>query len=88
VAGCEGRKNGRGFRVGAGVGWEVLDELWDANGASWLDVDDDVSSSLMDPGRAILMCRALWTSWSSVLANRGMDPSRSSGMTSIRMLSS
>ena len=42
VAGCEGRKNGRGFKVGGGSGWEVLDDIWDASGASWLDVDDDV----------------------------------------------
>jgi len=42
VAGCEGRKSGRGFKVGGGSGWEVLDDIWDASGASWLDVDDDV----------------------------------------------
>jgi integrin alpha FG-GAP repeat containing protein 1 len=43
VAGCEGRGDRRGFSVGSGKGWEVLDEIWDASGASWLDVDDDVS---------------------------------------------
>jgi integrin alpha FG-GAP repeat containing protein 1 len=42
VAGCEGRRTGRGFEVGRGSGWEVLDDIWDASGASWLDVDDDV----------------------------------------------
>lgn len=42
VAGCEGRKSGRGFKVGGGSGWEVLDDIWDASGASWLVVDDDV----------------------------------------------
>jgi len=42
VAGCEARKNGRGLKVGGGSGWEVLDDIWDASGASWLDVDDDV----------------------------------------------
>jgi integrin alpha FG-GAP repeat containing protein 1 len=45
VAGCEGRDDGRGFSVGSGKGWEVLDDIWDASGASWLDVDDDVSIS-------------------------------------------
>jgi len=43
VAGCEGRKGGRGFKVGMGNGWGVLDDIWDVSGASWLDVDDDVS---------------------------------------------
>jgi integrin alpha FG-GAP repeat containing protein 1 len=42
LAGCQGRKDGRGFKVGGGSGWEVLDDIWDASGASWLDVDDDV----------------------------------------------
>jgi integrin alpha FG-GAP repeat containing protein 1 len=42
VSGCEGRKNGRGFKVGSGAGWEVLNDIWDVSGASWLDVDDDV----------------------------------------------
>jgi integrin alpha FG-GAP repeat containing protein 1 len=45
VAGCEGKKDGRGLKVGSGSGWEALDEIWDASGASWLDVDDDVSTS-------------------------------------------
>jgi len=44
VAGCEGRKGGRGFKVGTGSGWEILDDIWDVSGASWLDVDDDVST--------------------------------------------
>jgi integrin alpha FG-GAP repeat containing protein 1 len=42
IAGCEGRNKGRGFISGGGSGWEVLDDIWDASGASWLDVDDDV----------------------------------------------
>jgi integrin alpha FG-GAP repeat containing protein 1 len=48
IAGCEGRKNGRGFKVGGGNGWEVLDDIWDARGASWLDIDDDVRLTLSD----------------------------------------
>jgi integrin alpha FG-GAP repeat containing protein 1 len=44
VPGCEGKKDGRAFKVGSGIGWEALDDIWDANGASWLDVDDDVGS--------------------------------------------
>lgn len=40
--GCDGRKGGRSFAVGRGPGWEVLDEIWDAVGASWFDIDDDV----------------------------------------------
>ena len=41
--GCEKGKGGRGFEVGQGKGWEVLDNIWDASGASWLDLDEDVS---------------------------------------------
>lgn len=40
--GCEKSKGGRAFEVGQGKGWEVLDSIWDASGASWLDIDDDV----------------------------------------------
>jgi integrin alpha FG-GAP repeat containing protein 1 len=43
IAGCQGQKDGRGFKAGGGSGWEVLDDIWDVSGASWLDVDDDVS---------------------------------------------
>jgi integrin alpha FG-GAP repeat containing protein 1 len=46
IAGCQGQKDGRGFKVGGGSGWEVLDDIWDASGASWLDVDDDVRSTI------------------------------------------
>jgi integrin alpha FG-GAP repeat containing protein 1 len=52
VAGCEGKKDGRGLKVGSGSGWEALDEIWDASGASWFDVDDDVSISSRNRARA------------------------------------
>ena len=45
IAGCNG-KTGRGFRAGGGKGWGVLDDIWDAQGASWIDIDDDVSDPL------------------------------------------
>ena len=51
VAGCGGKKDGRGFKVGSGTGWEVLDDIWDTTGASWLDVDDDVRFSLRAEGK-------------------------------------
>jgi integrin alpha FG-GAP repeat containing protein 1 len=51
VAGCEGRKDGRGFRLGSGSGWGVLDDIWDVTGASWLDVDDDVRFLVLVFGR-------------------------------------
>ena len=42
VAGCTTR-SGRGLKVGSGKGWDVLDSLYDVQGASWIDIDDDVS---------------------------------------------
>ncbi|GFZ43951.1 hypothetical protein JCM24511_01671 [Saitozyma sp. JCM 24511] len=47
VAGCDTGTAKRGLRVGSGKGWEVLDEIWDAQGASWLDLDDDGSLDIM-----------------------------------------
>ncbi|KAK8864374.1 hypothetical protein IAR55_001622 [Kwoniella newhampshirensis] len=48
VAGCEGGGKGtRGFRIGSGKGWEALDAIWDANGASWIDLDDDGSLDIL-----------------------------------------
>lgn len=41
VRGCE-RGHQRGLRLGFGKGWEALDGIWDATGASWMDLDDDV----------------------------------------------
>lgn len=46
VAGCDEHGRGRrGFVLGQGKGWEVLDYYWDVEGASWIDVDDDVRAS-------------------------------------------
>ncbi|KAK4688706.1 integrin alpha FG-GAP repeat containing protein 1, partial [Tremellales sp. Uapishka_1] len=49
VAGCAEGTHGdqRGFKVGGGKNWEALDEIWDAAGASWLDLDDDGSLDIM-----------------------------------------
>nr|XP_031863237.1 uncharacterized protein CI109_001110 [Kwoniella shandongensis]KAA5530309.1 hypothetical protein CI109_001110 [Kwoniella shandongensis] len=48
VAGCEaGGKGMRGFKVGSGKGWETLDSIWDAEGASWIDLDDDGSLDIL-----------------------------------------
>jgi integrin alpha FG-GAP repeat containing protein 1 len=69
IAGCEGRKNGHGFKVGGGSGWEVLDDIWDASGASWLDVDDDVRSSIS----IMLISRGHWTSWFKELVIREQE---------------
>lgn len=42
MPGCdEGQE--RTFVVSQGPGWEALDEIWDVVGASWVDIDDDVS---------------------------------------------
>lgn len=43
VPGCDNGQS-RSFKVRTGKGWEVLGELWDVTGASWLDVDSDVSN--------------------------------------------
>ncbi len=46
IAGCDARGRGRrGLRVGSGKGWQVLNEIRDVEGASWIDIDDDASSS-------------------------------------------
>lgn len=63
VAGCDTGTAKRGLRVGSGKGWEVLDEIWDAQGASWLDLDDDVSVvgalwRVSYSGRALTLCSA------------------------------
>ncbi|EIW70623.1 hypothetical protein TREMEDRAFT_28893 [Tremella mesenterica DSM 1558] len=48
VAGCEkGSKRKRGLRVGSGKGWTALDGIWDASGASWMDLDDDGSLDIL-----------------------------------------
>lgn len=44
VPGCSGRAQKRGFHVAGGKGWEALDRVVDATGASWVDLDDDVSA--------------------------------------------
>lgn len=49
VAGCDAAGKGRrGLRASGGRGWEVLDEISDAVGASWIDIDDDVSFSVVE----------------------------------------
>ncbi|TYJ56963.1 hypothetical protein B9479_002242 [Cryptococcus floricola] len=45
VAGC-GKGIARGWRLGSGKDWEDLEEIEDAIGASWLDLDEDASKSL------------------------------------------
>lgn len=71
VAGCSNKhaaSGGRGFVVAAGKGWEALEAITDAVGASWVDIGDDVSRNgdLVD-------ARGPLTLWFSVLENR---PSR------------
>lgn len=46
VLGCGNTwgRNGRGFVPAGGKGWAALEEITDAVGASWIDLDDDVSS--------------------------------------------
>lgn len=92
LPGCEGKKDRRTFAVGQGAGWEALDEIWDASGASWLDVDDDVSplsiSAKANGGLADLMARARSTSWSSALAHKVPTVSLSSRTTSTKTPSS
>ena len=41
IAGCNGSEK-RGWKVGKGKGWGILDEMTDVTGASWVDIDDDV----------------------------------------------
>jgi integrin alpha FG-GAP repeat containing protein 1 len=44
VAGCTESGGGkRGWQVMQGGGWEALEAIWDAEGATWVDVDDNVS---------------------------------------------
>jgi integrin alpha FG-GAP repeat containing protein 1 len=48
VSGCSGKQD-RGLQVETGHGWEALDRVTDVTGASWLDIDDDVSWRVTDP---------------------------------------
>jgi integrin alpha FG-GAP repeat containing protein 1 len=84
VAGCTGGGGGgkRGLRVGRGKGWEVLDEVWDVEGASWLDLDDDVSLPVGEGhGGKSDDSRDRWISWCSVQGSRQSRRSRSSRTT-------
>ncbi|ORY34008.1 hypothetical protein BCR39DRAFT_518106 [Naematelia encephala] len=48
VPGCGGNsKIKRSFKLGTGRGWESVDDIWDAVGASWLDVDADGTLDIM-----------------------------------------
>ncbi|WVR07022.1 hypothetical protein IAU60_004061 [Kwoniella sp. DSM 27419] len=50
VAGCDvgkGHKGRRGFVLGHGKGWDALGDIWDVEGASWLDIDDDGSLDIL-----------------------------------------
>ncbi|OCF36855.1 hypothetical protein I316_01452 [Kwoniella heveanensis BCC8398] len=50
VVGCDKGSSGkgkRGFKVGKGQGWDAMEELWDAEGASWMDIDDDGSLDIL-----------------------------------------
>lgn len=42
VPGCANGEE-RSFWMGQGKGWEALDRMTDVGGASWIDIDDDVS---------------------------------------------
>nr|XP_019007302.1 uncharacterized protein I203_00900 [Kwoniella mangroviensis CBS 8507]OCF70763.1 hypothetical protein I203_00900 [Kwoniella mangroviensis CBS 8507] len=43
IPGCSVKGTKRGFKVGSGKSWAALDGIYDAEGASWIDVDDDGS---------------------------------------------
>lgn len=43
LAGCDAGGQERTFALGQGKGWEAMEEIWDVTGASWIDIDDDVS---------------------------------------------
>lgn len=48
VAGCQGQPKGsRGLIVAEGKGYEALEAITDAEGASWIDLDDDGSLDIM-----------------------------------------
>lgn len=48
VAGCAGQPKGsRGLIVGQGKGYEALEAVTDAEGASWIDLDDDGSLDIL-----------------------------------------
>lgn len=48
VPGCTNAPKGaRGLVVGGGKGWDALDRITDATGASWIDLDDDGSLDIM-----------------------------------------
>lgn len=48
VAGCAGQPKGaRGLVVGQGKGYEALEAITDAEGASWIDLDDDGSLDIL-----------------------------------------
>ncbi|WWC61849.1 uncharacterized protein I303_104434 [Kwoniella dejecticola CBS 10117] len=49
VPGCEGRsmRGKRGFKVRSGKAWDALDGITDAEGASWMDIDDDGSLDIL-----------------------------------------
>ncbi|WWC89342.1 uncharacterized protein L201_004263 [Kwoniella dendrophila CBS 6074] len=50
VPGCDKNAKGkRGFKVGSGNGksWEALHSIHDAQGASWIDIDDDGSLDVL-----------------------------------------
>lgn len=45
--GCVKGRRGRGFEEGRGKGWSALENIEDAVGASWIDLDDDGSLDIM-----------------------------------------
>ncbi|WRT66340.1 uncharacterized protein IL334_003295 [Kwoniella shivajii] len=48
VAGCEASSKGkRGLTAGTGKSWDALNGISDAEGASWIDVDDDGSLDIL-----------------------------------------
>lgn len=87
VIGCGdfSAKYSRGFQVLGGKGWEALEAIEDAVGASWIDLDDDVSGE-GEFGEAHRRGRS--TSWCTVPASRRGTGSRSSRTTSTTTRSS
>jgi integrin alpha FG-GAP repeat containing protein 1 len=53
IGGCDGTE-GRGWKLGSGPGWEALEEITDASGASWIDIDDDVSDLSTCPVQTVI----------------------------------
>lgn len=79
VKGCDTPvSGGRGFIVAGGKGWEALESITDAVGASWIDIDDDVRAGIK---HLLTLPRDPSISWFTVLENKLERQSRSSKTT-------